>query len=127
MVICSGCGIWMYVLNSILYILNIAVVRVVLVGARCIPHRTRRQRKPSIKTTLFSTFRRSLEALRIEWQNSTPRFYYLKIIIRHIQRYLNGCVQAGKYRTLLTYLLASKKEVLNKYKDLIIFLSFNFN
>ena len=34
-----------------------------------------RQREPSVKlNTLFPIFCRILEALRVEWQNSTPRF-----------------------------------------------------
>ena len=33
-----------------------------------------RQREPSVKTLPFPTFCRIQEALRVEWQNSTPRF-----------------------------------------------------
>ena len=49
-----------------------------------------RQREPSVKTLPLSTFCRILEALRVEWQNSTPR-------LTSTPERRNGNIKLSKY------------------------------
>ena len=64
-----------------LYMYTIIINKINKSASRCIPHKAGQAEGTQCLYTPFPTFCRILEALRVEWQNSTPRFASRQLVL----------------------------------------------